>query len=92
MKKNMPFAGAVITFMAVLAVSVLFVCSHAKERRDIAVEKAQYLSAVNVSELERSLSSYMQVMGRLMILTKWQRNYITAIKHFEAFSWLRAET
>lgn len=68
MKKNMPFAGAVITFMAVFAVSVLFVCSHAKERRDIAVEKAQYLSAVNVSELERSLSSYMQVTDTLRIL------------------------
>lgn len=68
MKKNMPFAGSVITFMTVLAVSVLFVCSHAKEKRNIAVEKAQYLSAVNVSELERSLSSYMQVTDTLRIL------------------------
>ncbi|WP_294146626.1 sensor domain-containing diguanylate cyclase [uncultured Clostridium sp.] len=68
MKKNMPFAGSVITFITVLAVSVLFVCSHAKEKRNIAVEKAQYLSAVNVSELERSLSSYMQVTDTLRIL------------------------
>lgn len=59
---------SIAIFVVMTVLFALLICFYARERRDIAVEKAQYLMEAQVSQLERALSSYIQATDTLRIL------------------------
>jgi hypothetical protein len=68
LKDNKAVVISIIIFCVLFACAVTFVNIYVGNQRNIALEKAHYLTEANVSELDRALGSYMQVTDTLRIL------------------------
>ena len=85
LKDNKAVVISIIIFCVSFACAVTFVNIYVGNQRNIALEKAHYLTEANVSELDRALGSYMQAMDTLRIL------YIIMTRLFAAFNWRQQE-
>ena len=68
LKDNKAVVISIIIFCVLFACAVTFVNIYVGNQRNIALEKAHYLTEANVSELDRALGSYMQATDTLRIL------------------------
>ena len=59
---------SIVLFAFITVMSFIIICNYAKDKRDVAIEKAEYLITAQVSELDRALSSYIQATDTLRIL------------------------
>ena len=68
LKDNKAVVISIIIFCVSFACAVTFVNIYVGNQRNIALEKAHYLTEANVSELDRALGSYMQATDTLRML------------------------